>query len=134
MTKRRDEIIDIIMTETTLILSDRLISLLKASPGDKITIGYIDLNGTLTPTIQIGEEGNKLTQSNTVSFKGKKHNALTEFGSNFWATAQPDGIITLEGDGLPIYTEVQKAVETYITKEIIQDTNFNITKLTTYEF
>ena len=52
---RRDEIIDIIMTETTLILSDRLISLLKASPGDKITIGYIDFNGTLTPTIQIGE-------------------------------------------------------------------------------
>lgn len=133
MTKRRDEIIDIIMTESTLILSDRLISLLKASPGDKITIGYIDKEGTLTPTIQIGEEGNKLTQSNTVSFRGKKHNTLTEFGSNFWASQEGE-VIVLSGDGLPIYTDVKKASETYITKEIIQDTTFNITKLENYEF
>ena len=43
----RDEIIDIIMTETTLILSDRLVALLGASPGDGIVIGFSDKDGKL---------------------------------------------------------------------------------------
>lgn len=130
---KRDDIIDIIMTETTLILSDRLISLLGASPGDGIIIGFTDKEGTLIPVITLGEEGNKLTKTNTVSFRGKKHNLLTEFGSNFWAHDN-NGVIELEGDGLPVYTSVTKAAESYLTQEIITDTNFNITKLETYEF
>ena len=130
---KRDDIIDIIMTETTLILSDRLVSLLGASPGDGIIIGFTDKEGTLIPVITLGEEGNKLTKTNTVSFRGKKHNLLTEFGSNFWAHGN-NGVIELEGDGLPVYTSVTKAAESYLTQEIITDTNFNITKLETYEF
>ena len=132
MTKRSD-IIDVVMTETTLVLSDRLVALLGASPGDGIVIGFSDKDGKLIPVITLGEEGNKLTKTNTVSFRGKKHNTLTEFGSNFWAH-ENNGIIELEGDGLPVFTEVRKAAESYLTSEIITDTNFDITKLETYEF
>ena len=96
-------------------------------------VNSIRLNGILTPVISVGEEGNKLTNSNTISFRGKQRNNLAQFGSNFWAK-ENNGIIELEGDGLPIFTEVKKAVETYITKEIILDTNYNIKKLDNYEF
>ena len=85
---KHSDIIDVIIRDNQLILSDQLISLLNAKAGDRITIGY----------------------------------------------AEKDGKIELEGDGLPIFSDVKKAAEAYITKEIILDTNFNITKLTNYEF
>ena len=126
-------IIDVIMKESSLILDSGLIQKLNAKPGDRIVIGYIQKDGILTPVISVGEDGNKLTNSNTISFRGKQRNNLAQFGSNFWAK-EDNGIIELEGDGLPIFTEVKKAVETYITKEIILDTNYNIKKLDNYEF
>ena len=130
---RHPDVIDVIMKESSLILDSGLIQKLNAKPGDRIVIGYIQKDGILTPVISVGEEGNKLTNSNTISFRGKQRNNLAQFGSNFWAK-EDNGIIELEGDGLPIFTEVKKAVETYITKEIILDTNYNIKKLDNYEF
>lgn len=130
---KHPDIIDVIMKESSLILDSGLIQKLNAKPGDRIVIGYIQKDGILTPVISVGEEGNKLTNSNTISFRGKQRNNLAQFGSNFWAK-EDNGIIELEGDGLPIFTEVKKAVETYITKEIILDTNYNIKKLDNYEF
>lgn len=130
---KHPDIIDVIMKESSLILDSGLIEKLNAKPGDRIVIGYIQKDGILTPVISIGEEGNKLTKSNTVSFRGKQRNNLAQFGSNFWAKEE-NGIIELEGDGLPVFTEVKKAVETYITKEIILDTNYDIKKLDNYEF
>lgn len=130
---KHPDIIDVIMKESSLILDSGLIEKLNAKPGDRIVIGYIQKDGILTPVISIGEEGNKLTKSNTVSFRGKQRNNLAQFGSNFWAKEE-NGIIELEGDGFPVFTEVKKAVETYITKEIILDTNYDIKKLDNYEF
>ena len=130
---KHPDIIDVIMKESSLLLDSGLIQKLNAKPGDRIVIGYIQKDGILTPVISVGEEGNKLTNSNTISFRGKQRNNLAQFGSNFWAK-EDNGIIELEGDGLPIFTEVKKAVETYITKEIILDTNYNIKKLDNYEF
>lgn len=130
---KHPDIIDVIMKESSLVLDSGLIQKLNAKPGDRIVIGYIQKDGILTPVISVGEEGNKLTNSNTISFRGKQRNNLAQFGSNFWAK-EDNGIIELEGDGLPIFTEVKKAVETYITKEIILDTNYNIKKLDNYEF
>lgn len=130
---KHPDVIDVIMKESSLILDSGLIQKLNAKPGDRIVIGYIQKDGILTPVISVGEEGNKLTNSNTISFRGKQRNNLAQFGSNFWAK-EDNGIIELEGDGLPIFTEVKKAVETYITKEIILDTNYNIKKLDNYEF
>jgi len=116
-------------------LDPAFISKLGAVPGDRIIIGYIEKEGNLIPIISIGEGGNKLTNSNTVSFRGKQKNMLTQFGTNFWGGDLTEGnYIELEGDGIPVYTEVKQAVKAYISKEIILDTNYNINKLNSYEF
>ena len=87
----------------------------------------------MRPIISIGENGNKLTKSNTVSFRGVQHNTLAQFGSNFWVV-EIDDLLELEGDGIPVYTDVKKAAQAVVTKEIILDTNYTITKLENYEF
>ena len=93
---KHPDIIDVIMKESSLILDSGLIQKLNAKPGDRIVIGYIQKDGILTPVISVGEEGNKLTNSNTISFRGKQRNNLAQFGSNFWAK-EDNGIIELEG-------------------------------------
>lgn len=131
---KHSDIIDVKMQDSNLLLDSAFIDKLGAKPGDRIVIGYIEKDGNLIPVISIGQEGNKLTNSNTVSFRGKQKNNLSQFGTNFWGGDLTNGYIELEGDGIPVYTEVKKAVEAYISKEIVLDTNYNITKLNTYEF
>jgi len=121
------------MLYSTLVLSDQLIDLLEAKAGDKLSIGYIEYNDTLTPIITKDDAGHKLNKNNTISFRGKQRNLLTQFGTNFWAE-KVDGNIILKGDGVPVYVTVNKAVHSYLTKEIIEDRNYEINKLTNYEF
>ena len=130
---KHSDVIDLLLKDNKLILDPSLIEKLKAKPGDRIEIGYRERDGLLHPIILIGENGNKLTKSNTVSFRGVQHNTLTQFGSNFWVK-EIDGILELEGDGIPVYTDVKKAAQAVVTKEIILDTNYIITKLENYEF
>jgi hypothetical protein len=131
---KHPDIIDIIIRDTQLVLSDQLVEWLSAKPGDKISIGYIEKDDKLTPVISKDESGHKLNKNNTVSFRGKQREVLGQLGTNFWATVNDDKSITLEGDGVPVFITVKKAVETYLTKDIIEDTNYSITKLTNYEF
>ena len=121
------------MKDSSLLLDSSLLNKLNAKPGDRIDIGYKEKDGNLIPIISKTESGNLLSKSNTIPFRGKKHELLAQFGSNFWAT-ENNGVFELEGDGIPIFTNVKKATEAFITKEIISDTNFNITKITNYEF
>ena len=131
---KHPDIIDVQILDTQLILSDQLIEMLKENQtGDKINIGYIEFNDKIVPVIEKTDVGHVLNKNNTISFRGKQRKVLGQFGTNFWATNNA-GTIMLEGDGLPIFTAVKKAVETYLTKDIIEDTNYSITKLTNYEF
>ena len=130
---KHSEIVDLLLKDNKLILDPSLVNKLKAEPGDRIEIGYRERNGLLRPIISIGENGNKLTKSNTVSFRGVQHNTLAQFGSNFWVV-EIDDLLELEGDGIPVYTDVKKAAQAVVTKEIILDTNYTITKLENYEF
>ena len=64
------------------------IELLDISPDDKISIKYQKINKVITPVIGKDDTfgtkgGNKLTKSNTVSFRGKNNDKLSEFGSEF---------------------------------------------------
>lgn len=130
---KHSEIVDLLLKDNKLILDPSLVNKLKAEPGDRIEIGYRERDGLLRPIISIGENGNKLTKSNTVSFRGVQHNTLAQFGSNFWVI-EIDDLLELEGDGIPVYTDVKKAAQAVVTKEIILDTNYTITKLENYEF
>ena len=130
---KHSEIVDLLLKDNKLILDPSLVKKLKAEPGDRIEIGYRERDGLLRPIISIGENGNKLTKSNTVSFRGVQHNTLAQFGSNFWVV-EIDDLLELEGDGIPVYTNVKKAAQAVVTKEIILDTNYTITKLENYEF
>lgn len=130
---KHSEIVDLLLKDNKLILDPSLVKKLKAEPGDRIEIGYRERDGLLRPIISIGENGNKLTKSNTVSFRGVQHNTLAQFGSNFWVV-EVDDLLELEGDGIPVYTDVKKAAQAVVTKEIILDTNYTITKLENYEF
>lgn len=131
--QRRPDIIDVIIRDNQLVFSDQILEWLSVEPGDKISIGYTDKNDKLVPIVEKNETGHVLNKNNTISFRGKQREILGQLGTNFWATVE-NGIITLEGDGMPIFTSVKKAVETYLTKDIIEDTNYSITKLTNYEF
>lgn len=130
---KHSEIVDLLLKDNKLILDPSLVKKLKAEPGDRIEIGYRERDGLLRPIISIGENGNKLTKSNTVSFRGVQHNTLAQFGSNFWVV-EIDDLLELEGDGIPVYTDIKKAAQAVVTKEIILDTNYTITKLENYEF
>ena len=130
---KHSEIVDLLLKDNKLILDPSLVNKLKAEPGDRIEIGYRERDGLVRPIISIGENGNKLTKSNTVSFRGVQHNTLAQFGSNFWVV-EIDDLLELEGDGIPVYTDVKKAAQAVVTKEIILDTNYTITKLENYEF
>ena len=79
--------------ENKLIISPEALRLINATPGDRITVNYIQKSKELTiPVIGKAEifsdpdAGNKLTKSNTVSFKGKQRTILLEYGSVFTLT------------------------------------------------
>lgn len=134
MPPKRSDIISLILQDSKMVLDPTLIELLKVSAGDKISIGYTEVDGKLTPIISKSEDsGNKLTKSNTVSFRGNQRNVLAAFGTNFWAE-EKDGLVYLTGDGIPVFTDVKKAAEAIVTKEIILDVNYDINKLNNYEF
>ena len=73
-----------------LVLSSEAVKALNATVGDRITINYWNINKETTfPLIGKSElfsdptNGNKLTKSNTVSYRGTQNKILKEYGSLF---------------------------------------------------
>lgn len=73
-----------------LILSPLTIQILNAKPGDKLCINYIQNNNQETfPVIGKAEvfvdpkNGQKLTKSDTMSFRGNQMDMLSQFGDLF---------------------------------------------------
>lgn len=76
--------------ENKLIISPEALTLIGAKSGERISINYIQKSNEITiPVIGKSEvfsderAGNKLTLSNTVSFKGKQRTILLEYGTVF---------------------------------------------------
>lgn len=125
---------DLILEEGKAILSENLIKLLNANPGDRIAIVYGKLDGNLKPVIKKDNSGNILSKSNSFIFKGKERNFLQQYGTNF--TVYDDlGTFFLEGDQeFVVYTDVDKAInENYLDLSIVTDTNYNIEKFKEYK-
>ncbi len=73
-----------------LVLSSGLIKCLNISAGDRVSINYVNIdNATTFPVIgkaiEFGDpdSGNKITKSNTVSYRGNNRNVILQYGSLF---------------------------------------------------
>ena len=88
--------------ENKIVLSDTVLEMLDADAGDRILINYHTVDNQVTfPLIGKSESfadpqsGNKLTKSNTVSFKGRQREILLEYGSLFTLELFDEGIYKL---------------------------------------
>lgn len=108
--------------ENKLIISPEALSLINVNPGDRVSVNYIQKSKELTiPVIGKSElfadqdAGNKLTKSNTVSFKGKQRTILLEYGSIFnLKETNKKGVyqlISTNEDNSPELTDIEIPVE-----------------------
>lgn len=115
--------------ENKLLLSPEVIQLLGISPGDRVSINYTQLSNELTmPLIARSEKfadreaGNKLTKSNTVSFKGKQRTLLLEYGSIFTLKeSNTPGVYYLTSVSDDSSTELASSDLSKETEEITED-------------
>jgi hypothetical protein len=78
------------LSTNRLILSKDCVSLLNISPGERLSIAYYQIdNQTTIPLIgkselfTDAEDGNRLTKSNTVSYRGMQNEVLKLYGNFF---------------------------------------------------
>ena len=83
----------VIVADNKLVLSKEAVKALGGVAGDRIAINYWTVDSTTTfPVIGKAEcfgdstGGNRLTKSNTVSFRGVQRDILLEYGSSFKLT------------------------------------------------
>lgn len=72
-----------IREETRLVFNNRILDTMGVTAGDRVDIKYEKEGKLLFPVILQDEKGNKLTQSNTIAYRGKKNEVLEEFGTEF---------------------------------------------------
>lgn len=101
-----------VLEETRLVFNNRILDTIGVTAGDRIDIKYEKEGKLLFPVILQDEKGNKLTQSNTVAYRGKKNEVLKEFGSEFTIEEYKEGIWKLvpTDDSKPVET-VEEAIE-----------------------
>lgn len=98
--KEIDPIVEV--KENKLVLSPKAISMLQSVHGDRISINYVQDGNELTFPI-IGkssvfadqDSGNRLTKSNTVSFRGFQRDLLLKYGNIFVLEMFRDNIFRL---------------------------------------
>lgn len=107
-------------------LNSNAIALLKATAGDKIDIKYQKKENASIPIIGLSSEfgtpdnGNKLTKSNTVAYRGKANTELKKFGSVFTLSpSDTQGLFELVSENAP--------QEVSITDDAIQIPDDNLT-------
>lgn len=96
-----NELLQVTLDSNKLLLTPRLIELLKVNEGDRLVIRYKDdgefLIPFLAPAKVFNEEGNgnKLTKASTVSFRGDQRESLLKFGTVFNVEDMGDGSVKL---------------------------------------
>lgn len=98
--KEIDPIVEV--KKNKLVLSPKAISMLQSVHGDRISVNYVQDGNELTFPI-IGkssvfadqDSGNRLTKSNTVSFRGFQRDLLLKYGNIFVLESFRDNIFRL---------------------------------------
>jgi hypothetical protein len=90
----------LIREDGKLILSEEAVELLGIAPDDKVFIGYDKVGSTFKPFIGTDEKkGNKLTKTNTVSYRGKANEELALYGDTFTLSkGKHEGTFYLNGN------------------------------------
>ncbi len=134
--KKDDVVVDdnnpnplLILEENKYILNKAATEALGVEPGDKVDIKNQKINKKECLVIGAAEtfgtqSGNKLTQKNAVSYRGKNNQNLAEHGSQFTFTPHPkvDGLFILTGDSEPeIKEDVIPEAEDVASEEELDD-------------
>lgn len=100
----------LLLADNKFILNKEAAQLLCVSPGDKVAIVF---NSEGVPMIGSSEnlkvdEGNKLTKSYTVSFRGKQNEQLARYGKEFTLKDDGDhiGILMIGGKPIEVVDEI----------------------------
>lgn len=109
----------LILMDNKYSLNNAAIELLGAEEGDKIDIKYEVKNKKRKPVIGTADSfgtkgGNKLTKSNTVSYRGKNNDELSEYGTEFTigSAAKTEGTFYLISEAMANETpEVEDAID-----------------------
>lgn len=106
----KTEVPRLLLEDNKFTLNKEATQLLCVSPGDKVAIVF---NSEGQPMIGSSEnlkvdEGNKLTKSYTVSFRGKQNGQLAKHGKEFTLKDDGDhiGILTVDGKSIEIVDEI----------------------------
>lgn len=127
----------LLVLDNKLKLSDSAIALLNATANDRIAINYWPVNNEETfPVIGRAEVftdkdgGNRLTQTNTVSFRGRQRDTLLIYGDQFTLEEFKDGMFKLVpiksvNDETQVLNEAEEdleIVQNVLDEEIIDET------------
>lgn len=116
--KELEDTVSIVREEGKLVFNNRAMADLKIEAGDRIVIKYEKGDKSLFPVIgtdfAFNEEGsgNKMTKSQTISYKGNQNTVLAEFGDEFTVEKYQDNIWKLVSLGEPKVAEtIEEAIE-----------------------
>ena len=108
----------ILLESNKLILSEEAASLLGVEADDRIAITYEKKGRFLLPVIGVDEKkGNKLTKSNTISYRGKAHDELARYGTSFTMEPTKNGKFFLIGENEVISPEPVAAPKGIVVNE-----------------
>lgn len=114
---------ELILEDNKYCLNTAAVELLGVEVDDRLDIKFEKKNKVRIPVIGCNtafgtQGGNRLTKSNTVSYRGKNHDLLEEFGTVFsFKETDKDGIFELVGDK-PIPTEKEDENVKIVDEEV----------------
>lgn len=127
--------IDVKIEGQKLVLSENVIKMINSDIGERVSIGYAELDGVLTPVLSADSTGNLLNKNLTVRFGGHPMQMLAKYGTEFQAK-EVNNLVYLIGQNpvLITFTDAKQAAKYTIDKNIILDNHFTITNFSNYEF
>lgn len=131
-TKKVEESSEPIVTleSNKLVLTQAAVDLLQLD--DRVDVRYDKFGNPLIGAFD--GKGNKLTKSNTVSFRGAANTKLSSFGTVFKLEPYQDGVYYLIGDKNKIDEVPEEIINIENDIDILDELNIEVDDVTNFEF